>query len=175
MKLVELFHFFSEKMGVADPVLPEDLPTRTVIEFAARDAILVHCDGDHLNLTLGIRELAHGRDKIRNFRVHACFRPVLDRLAVRLVRDGSLQFSGRRLKTGPRIVLHSVLGKLLPKGQELRLIASNLQDDPRLAGLMVTQLVIDDGWIGLALGPAHLARNAWRTPMTRDFPISFVR
>jgi len=174
MKLPELFQFFSEKFGGAAEI-PEDLPTRTVLEFAARDAILVNCGRDHFSLTLNIRELAHGRDKIRNFRVHARFRPVLDGLAVKLVREGSLQFSSRRLKTGPRIVLHSVLGKLLPKDQEISLIAAKLQDDPRFAGLMITQLVIDDGWIGLALGPAHTERNAWRTQAPESFPMSFVR
>jgi len=168
MKLPELFQFFSEKFGGAAEI-PEDLPTRTVLEFATRDAILVNCDRDHFSLTLSIRELAHGRDKIRNFRVHARFRPVLDGLAVKLVREGSLQFSSRRLKTGPRIVLHGVIGKLLPQGQEISLIASKLQDDPRFAGLMVTQLVIDDGWIGLALGPAHAERNAWRTQRLKVF------
>ncbi len=175
MKLVELFHFFAKKLGYVDPVPPEDLPMRTVLEFAARDAILIRCDGDCLQVILSIRELAHGRDKIRNFRVHVRFRPVLEGLDVRLVREGSLEFSGRRLKTGPRVVLHSVLGKLFAKDQEVRLLAGNLQGDPRLAGLMVTQLVIEDGWIALALGPIQAERNAWRSHARREASAPLVR
>jgi hypothetical protein len=61
------------------------------------------------------------------------------------------------------MVLHSVFGKLLPKDQEVPVLAAKLGDDPRFAGLMVTQLVIDDGWVALSLGPAMPNRTAWRT------------
>jgi len=163
MKVIELFEFFAKKFSRIEAQPSEDLSRRAIIQFADRDAILVNCDDDRVELILNIREVAHGRDKIRNFQVHAYFRPVLHGLDLRLVRDGTLQFSGRRLKTGPRVVLHGVFGKLLEKDREIRLMASDLQKEPRLAGLMVTQLVINDGWIGLALGPAHPERTAWRT------------
>ena len=132
LKIDELFHFLAEKLGYPDPTLPDDLPTRAVVEFAPYNAILFNCDRDQLKLVLNIRELAHGRDKIQNFKVHVNFRPALEGLDVRLVRNGTIQFSGHRLKTGPRVVLHSVLGKLFPKGQEVRLIAGDLQNDPAL-------------------------------------------
>ncbi|MCH8840995.1 MAG: hypothetical protein IH831_10070, partial [Planctomycetes bacterium] len=163
MTLLQLHDFLAEKFGRPGAAPPEDLPARVVIEFAAHDAIHINCQGDRLELVLNVREVAHGRDKIRNFAVHAYFRPVMDGLDVRLVRDGTLQFDGRNLRTGPRVVLHSVFGKLLLKDQEIPLLNRDLDDDPRLEGLMVTQLVIDDGWIGLALGPEYPGRTAWRT------------
>jgi hypothetical protein len=163
MTLLELFDLLAERFGNPDAVPPEDLPARAVIQFASHDAIHVRCAEDRLELVLNIRELAHGRDKIRNFQVHAYFRPVIDGLDVRLVRDGSLQFEGRSLRTGPRVVLHGVFGKLLVKGQELPLLKRDLGDDPRLDGLMVTQLVITHGWIGLSVGPEFEGRTAWRT------------
>ncbi|QDS97169.1 hypothetical protein [Adhaeretor mobilis] len=146
---------------VAD--LPEDLPARAKIEFAKSDAVRIRCDGDRLELCLSFAELSRGRDRIRNFEVHAFFKPRLDGLQVKLVRDGTLQFAGPRLRTGPRVVLHSVFGRLLNKDQELPLLAERLQDDSRFTGLMVTQLVIEDGWIAMALGPYHPERTAWRT------------
>jgi len=175
MKLPELFDFFAQRFGKSEAELPVDLPRRAVIEFAARDAVRVQCEGDRLQLVLSIAELAHGRDKIKNFQVHVYFRPLVNGLDVRLVRDGTLQFSGRRLKTGPRVVLHSILGKLLVKDQEIELLNAALLEDPRLAGLMVTQLVIEDGWIGLALGPAHARRTAWRAPQPELLETPFVR
>ena len=143
--------------------LPDDLPARAKIEFAKSDAVRIRCDGDRLELCLSFAELSRGRDRIRNFEVHAFFKPQLDGLQVKLVRDGTLQFAGPRLRTGPRVVLHSVFGRLLNKNQELPLLAARLQADSRFAGLMVTQLVIEDGWIALALGPYHPERTAWRT------------
>jgi len=162
MTLLELHDFLATKFGRAGAAPPADMPTRAIIEFAARDAIRVNCQADRLELVLNIREMANGRDKIRNFAVHAYFRPVIDGLNVRLVRDGTLQFDGRNLRTGPRVVLHSVFGKLLLKNQVMPLLKRDI-NDPRLEGLMVTQLVIDDGWIGLALGPEYAGRSAWRS------------
>lgn len=163
MTLVELFDFLADKFGNPDATPPADMPQRAIVEFAAHDAIQIHCEDDRLELVLNIREVAKGRDKIRGFQVHAYFRPVVEGLNVRLVRDGTLQFNGRNLRTGPRVVLHTVFGKLLDKDQELPLLKRDLGDDPRLEGLMVTQLVITDGWIGLSVGPEFAGRTAWRT------------
>ena len=175
MTAVELHEFFAEKFGQTDVAPPEDIPSRAIIEFAARDAVQIRCHNDQIELVLGIKELSKGRDKIKNFEAHAFFRPVTKGLDVRLVREGSLQFAGRRLKTGPRIVLHSVLGKLLRKDQEIQLMRADLESDPRFTGLMVTQLEVTDGWVALALGPAHADRSAWHTPEQRLLSTPFVR
>jgi hypothetical protein len=164
MMLPELHKFLAEKFGFTDAPLPDDFPTRARIEFAKHDAVHVSFAEDRLALVLNIRELGHGRDRIQNFQVHVFYRPQLDGLAVQLVRDETLQFSGRNLKTGPRVVLHSVMGKVFSRGRELPMVKKTLQADPRFSGLMVTQLVIDDGWMALALGPTTADRTAWRTP-----------
>jgi hypothetical protein len=52
---------------------------------------------------------------------------------------------------------------MLRADQEIPLLARRLSEDPRLNGLMVTQLVIDDGWLALSVGPATPERTAWRT------------
>jgi hypothetical protein len=55
--------------------------------------------------------------------------------------------------------LQTIFGKVFPEGGYLSL-GNRYADDPRLAGLMITQLVIDDGWIGLAVGPQMPKRTA---------------
>jgi hypothetical protein len=164
LMLPELHKFLAEKFGQEEAPLPADFPHRARIEFAKHDAIHVSFVEDRLELVLNIRELGRGRDKIQNFQVHAYYRPQLDGLSVMLVRDETLQFSGRHLKTGSRVVLHSVMGQVFSKGRELRVVRKTLESDPRFDGLMVTQLVIDDGWLALALGPITTDRTAWRTP-----------
>lgn len=162
----ELYETLAQRLG--RPMAPpqRDLSARATVTFANTDAARLRCHGDRIELTLSIAELAQGRDRIRNVEVHAFFRPVVEGLELKLVRDGSLQFNGPRLLTGPRIVLHSVFGKLLPKDQEVVLLAPHVDGDPRFAGLMVTQLVIEDGWIALALGPESPERTAWRSDPT---------
>jgi hypothetical protein len=163
MTVGELHAVLSEKIRRHADVEPADLPRAAKVQFAAHDAIRVSCRGDRVELILNIVELRHGRDSIRGVGVHAFFRPVAEGLEVKLVRDGSLQFDGAHLRTGPRMVLHSVFGKLLPKDQEVPVLAARLSEDQRFAGLMVTQLVIDDGWVAISLGPATPHRTAWRT------------
>ena len=175
MKMIELYYFLAGKLGFEEMTPPADMPARATIEFAPHDAARVLCDGDRLELVLNIREVARGRDKIQNFQVHATFRPKIDGLDVRLVREGVLHFKGRRLKAGPRVVLHSVFGKLLRKGQEVVLIQAGSVKDPRLTGLMITQVVIDHGWIAVALGPEYANRMAWRSLGTDNWESQLVR
>jgi hypothetical protein len=159
----ELHQALAEKIQRHGVATPADLPKAAKVEFAKNDAVRIICHDDRIELILNIVELRHGRDNIRGVGVHAFFRPVADGLELKLVREGSLQFSGAHLRTGPRMVLHSVFGKLLPRDQELPVLAAKLNEDPRFAGLMVTQLVIDDGWVAVSIGPAHPNRTAWRT------------
>ena len=42
----------------------------------------------------------------------------------------------------------------------------SVEGDPRFAGLMVTQLVIEDGWLAMALGPQQPQRTAWRSDVS---------
>ncbi len=159
----ELHTLLADKLKRPAPPEPEDLPRGAKVEFAAHDAVRLVCHEDRIELILQIIELRKGRDSIRGVGVHAFFRPVVEGLDVKLVRDGTLQFDGAHLRAGPRIVLHSVFGKLLPKDQELPILAAKLSDDPRFKGLMVTQLVIDDGWVAMSIGPTLPNRVAWRT------------
>jgi hypothetical protein len=163
LTLGELHALLAEKFTNRPVAPPADLPQRAIVEFAARDAVRIACRGDRIELTLNIVEMRRGRDSIRNVGVHAFFVAKIDGLEVKLVRDGGLQFEGAHLRTGPRLVLHSVFGKLLRKDQEVPLLAARLGEDPRLQGLMVTQLVIDDGWVAMSMGPATPERTAWRT------------
>jgi|GEM_PF-1521436 len=158
----QLFDLVTEKLLRTDVPRPDDLPDRVMVEFSPHDAIRVACQDGRLELVLGIRELAHGRDKIRNFQVHAYFRPEIHGLRVTLVRDGTLQFAGHRLRAGPRMVLYGVFGKLLRKDQQLLLLGQKIQQDPRLDGLMLTQFTLDNGWIGASWGPKTSRRVAWR-------------
>ncbi|MBA3482783.1 MAG: hypothetical protein H0T51_13310, partial [Pirellulales bacterium] len=163
LNVAELHALLSQKIRRHAEAEPADLPRAAKVEFAAHDAVRVACHGDRIELILKIVELRHGRDSIRGVGVHAFFRPVVDGMEVKLVRDGTLQFDGAHLRTGPRMMLHGVFGKLLPKDQEMPVLTAKLSEDPRFAGLMVTQLVIDDGWLALSVGPATPERTAWRT------------
>lgn len=167
---LELYERLAEQLGRSIEPPDPDFPSRATVRFAKSDAVRIRCRDDRVELVLTIDELSQGRDHIRGVQVHAFFRPVVEGLTLKLVREDSLQFDGQRLLTGARIVLHSVFGKLLPKDQEIVILAPRVENDPRFAGLMVTQLVIEDGWLAMALGPKAPERTAWRTEVASERP-----
>ena len=62
------------------------------------------------------------------------------------------------------MALRGIFSKVLSRQRKLNLLPATLADDPRLAGLEVTQLAVEEGWIGLAIGPIRTATIPAETP-----------
>ena len=138
----------------------------TVFDFAEQDAVRFRIADQQLELVLSMREVNHERNPVRNFRVHAFYAPVLNGLEAEFVRVGALGIEGR-IGTGERARMHAVFNKVLTEERKLPIVRLNDPQDQRLAGLMITQLVLEDGWIGLAIGPGSPERTAELTRMLR--------
>ena len=121
---------------------------------------------EKLELVLSLREVEHDGDAVRNFRVHAFYVPVIHGLEAEFVRDGALGIEGR-IGGGDRARVHNIFNKVLSEDRKLPIVRLNDPQDKRLDGLMITQLVLEDGWIGLALGPGYAERTAERSRMLR--------
>ena len=113
-----------------------------------------------------MREVVHEGEPVRNFRVHAFFVPKINGLEAEFVRDGALGIEGR-IGTGDRGRMHGVFSKVFTEERHLPIVRLADPNDSRLAGLMITQMVLEDGWIGLAVGPGSADRTAERTRMLR--------
>ena len=133
------------------------------ITFADADAARVDFDEDRIAVSLGVARLhAEGR-QWRNFRVRAYYRPETSRRSATLVRDGVVELIGR-MRMGSQITLRSVFSKVFAKGRELTVVPQEMAADPRLQGLDVTQLMMDDGWFALAVGPERLRHAMAKSP-----------
>ncbi|MEN1680899.1 MAG: hypothetical protein AAGJ46_15025 [Planctomycetota bacterium] len=149
--------------------LPEPEPSDRVDEeeqdaqlvFDPADPVRVAFAEGQAELVLGIRELRMGRKRYSRFKVHAFYEPQADGMQARLVRSGGVQIEGR-MRTGTRLRLHGVFGEVLKEDRPVPLLGAKLAADPRLGGLMVTQLVMTDGWLGLAIGPEQVAGKGRR-------------
>lgn len=163
---VELAELLADKLDVATTDVPE-AARRTIFEFAD-DAAQVRFAEGRLHVTIAVREMIHDRVAVRDFKVHAHYRPEIEGISAKLVRDGSLEMEGR-LRHSDRARLHAVFGKALAEDQTFELVRlpGDADTAQRLAGLMVTQLVIDDGWLGLSIGPETAERTALRTRYVR--------
>ncbi len=136
----------------------------TVFDFADRDAIQFRVADGRAELLILLKEFVYEGHTSRRFIVHAFYRPVIDGLEAKLVRDGALGIEGR-LRAGDRARLHNVFETVLSADRPIPVFRVDDPHDPRLAGLMITQLVLEDGWAGIAIGPTGNGRVAqrWRS------------
>lgn len=149
----ELRQWLSSHFGQSYSLNPEERQETAVIKFAPDRAVEVALRDGQLELTLSIYELAVRDILIRDFKVHSYYTPRVDGLELALERTEGPYFEGA-LRNRERMQLNTIFGKNQRQGERLEL-GSKLLADPRLGGLAITQLVIDDGWLGIALGSAE--------------------
>ena len=145
-RLAERLHGYQPK-----PVDPDQQDVK--ITFAAKDAVHVRCNDGRLEITLAIARLGKGSRKWKDFQVRAVYRPVVHGRRVDLARDGIVQLIGPRLSAGAQIALRGVFSKVFSQKKPIQVTPDAFVKNPKLQGVAVTQLVINDGWIGAAIGP----------------------
>jgi hypothetical protein len=157
--LAEAFHLST--------VTISDAPGEEVqLKFAAENAVRVECEERRVQLTLALAQLTAESQSWRNFAVRVCYRPEVDGLAARLVRDGTIQLLGPRLNAKGQVVVRGIFNRTFPKDRTFDLIDAKWSSDPRLADLRVSKFEVQDGWIGEAVGPdaAQTRHNVVRRP-----------
>ncbi len=106
-----------------------------------------------MQLTLALAELTAESKSWRNFAVRVVFRPEVNGLSARMVREGTIQLVGPRLNTKGQVVVRGIFNRAFPRDRTFDLIDPKWSGDARLAGLRISQFVVQDGWIGVAVGP----------------------
>ncbi len=166
LSALELQKLMREKLSRSNQPAVTLVDADTVFQFATEDAVRFRVADDRLELILAMREVDHEGSPVRNFRVHAFYVPVIRGLEAELVRDGSLGIEGR-VRTGERARMHGIFNKVLSEERKLPIVRLSDPNDARLAGLMITQMVMEEGWIGLAIGPEYENRTAERSRTIR--------
>ncbi len=144
-RLAERMHRFTPRAIDPDQ---EDVK----ITFAAKDAVHVRLSDGHLEISLAIARLSKGRSKFKDFQVRASYKPVVEGRSIELTRDGIVQFSGGRMNVAAQVVLRSIFLKIFSDKKPIHMTPEEFVKNEKLKGVVVTQFVIDDGWIGAALG-----------------------
>jgi hypothetical protein len=72
-----------------------------------------------------------------------------------------------RLSSTERARLHNAFNRVLSEERRLPIVRLEQADDARLEGLMITQMVLEDGWVGMAIGPGSANRVAERSRSLR--------
>ncbi len=163
VRLRDLFQEVATKLQRKNFQVPEEVPEDVTILLAEKDPITFRCVDDRIHVRLRITKLSSGDGHVwRNFEARGIYGPNVDALRVGLQRDSYVRLKGRRLSTGDQIVLRGIFAKVLAQNPDIDLLGNVLVRDERLHDLRVSQFVIRDGWIGLAVGvgdpvKAHIA------------------
>ena len=130
------------------------------ITFADQDAIRVFCEHGRIELDLAVAKLSNAERTWKNFQVRVFYRPEIEGLQARLVRDGTVQLIGSRLVG--QIPLRGIFSKAFAKDRELDLVDPKWSTDERTHDLAFSQFVIQDGWIAVSV--AEPRQNVARQP-----------
>ncbi len=138
------------------PEMLEENPGRDDVQitFADRDAVRAQFRDGEVALTLSIARLKKSPHLWKDFQVRAYYRPELNDRGAELARHGIVEVHGSQA-LGSQIALRGVFSGLFSRTRPWKITPDSFLADPRFEDLAVTQLVIDDGWIGLALGPSR--------------------
>lgn len=157
--LPQLRERISSRLGRSDLFSGGTENDDVTIRFAPRNALHVACRDGQVILTLAIRQLAKLPYAWDDFQVRVFLRPRVQGRTVELVRDEVIHLIGENLNTRSQIALRGVFGKTFHKQRPISLIPDRIVNEPRLQDLVFTQVVVEDGWIGAALGAGRVARK----------------
>ncbi len=149
------------QFGVDTRPIIADLPDDVTIQFAPTRPITVEIEDDRLWLTLRIVQLK-GEDgfELRTFIVRAKYRAEFDGNRAYLVRDSGLSIQGPRMSMRQRLPARAIFNKVLDDDRPLPLTMPQMAEHPAVQDLEVSQLILRDGWIGLAMGPADASASS---------------
>jgi hypothetical protein len=153
LELGELYELVTTKLGRADLKLPDDAPASVFVTFAAERPISVRFVDQQAYVTLKFDRIDAQKQTWRHLTVIAIYEPEAAGLDAKFVRNEPIRLSGKNLTTRSSIVLRGVFSKMFTCNRELHLLPDALLNDKRLADLTVRQLVVHDGWLGLAIAP----------------------
>lgn len=153
--LEELYQRLGEVFQQTAWTLPEDVPADVEIRFANRQPASVEMEDGKLRLTLRIAELRSGdRLHITGFEVTTTYIPIADGLRAELIRDGVVEIKTARRHARDRFPLRVIFAKVFVSRPQIPLISEAWSQDPRAAGLAVSQVEIRDGWLAVAVSSA---------------------
>jgi hypothetical protein len=119
-------------------------------------------------VTLRLARLEVEKQAWTDLNVIATYEPETNGLDAIFSRNGPIRLSGKNLNTRSNIILRGVFSKMFTRNRQVHLLPEKAMHDARLADLAVNQLVVHDGWVGLAIGPKRAAGQSITHVGTED-------
>jgi len=151
--LPTLVNEISSSLGMSTSPLLAQMPDDVIVEMSPAWSVNVRFENGSLRLQLNLRELRQGnRLSWRNFSIVAFYRPNDAPGQVSLVREGQLSVIGRSIGLADRIALQGIFNKVFSRTRAISLMTQELVDHPALVDTQISQHVVDNGWLCIAVG-----------------------
>jgi hypothetical protein len=151
--LLELAQKLAIQFG-QEPIeqLPADVPSDVRIRFEGQRPVLVEFRNGRLELTLRVALLTQpGRIELNDFVVRTSYIPRVDGLDAELNHEGAPSIDGERISFRERLPLRAIFGKIFTSRSTIALMNSTLKEDPRANGLAISQVILEQGWMAVAV------------------------
>jgi len=151
--LSELGSKIAEKLG-QDPktIVTDEIPSDVTIRFTSDRPITIEFLDGRMWLTLRVANLSQpGRIELSDFVIRTSYVPAVTGLDAALVRDGAISVDGDRLSVRERLPLRAIFARVFGARPVVPLVSQRLLGDPRAEGLAISQVVMEDGWLGIAV------------------------
>jgi hypothetical protein len=156
-ELRNLYESVAERLNRPDLKVPADVPENVQVTFAQENPLQVRLVDNAAHLTLRLARIDAERQTWCDLTVIAVYEPEANGLDAVFARQSPIRLSGKKLNTRSSIMLRGVFTKMFTRNQQVHLLPDRMIADKRLADLAVNQLVVHDGWMGLAIGPRRVA------------------
>jgi hypothetical protein len=156
-ELRSLYDRLAQRLGQPDLKAPDDVPDHVQVTFDEKDCLHVRFDKGRVQIELRIKELVSNEKRWQNLVIRAGYQPTAAGLDAQLRRIEAVQVAGDRLSTRSQVTLKAIFSRMFTRNRQVRLTPETIARDSRLTDLHVSQLVIEDGWLGLAVGINRVA------------------
>ena len=164
----DLFPEIYGVFGRDDYEIPDSMPDDVTILFAEENAVRISLQDGRMEVILQLAELRADGRVWRDLTVRNFYAPDPTSLDAKLVRDSTVRLKGKRLGTRDQFALRAIFTKIFGDNNEFTVIPAQLVDAPGLDGLEITQFLIRDGWLGVAIAPPHAGRRTDNQPVERE-------
>jgi hypothetical protein len=171
IELEELIGRLQSRLGIARQDIHSDIPEDVQIRLAEGLPFSVEFDDDRVVVSIRISELITRNRAYRNFVVRAKYTADVDDLNLNLTREGGIELISEKIGFRDQFALRGIFTKVMANDHRLKILRGRFEEDQRLAKLVVTQFVSQDGWIGISVGePSESPKNARQATVRADGP-----
>ena len=159
----ELADHLQEVLGITNTAKPEGEQKEAQFKFAAHDPIRIDFEDNQIKIVINLDSLRVGgaAKPMRRLSITAAYAIQADGMQVRLTQDTTgtrVTSRGKRLRIGDRAVVSAVMKMLFESTYSINALPEQFRDRPQAQSLMISRLVIHDGWLGVEMDDLLIAQ-----------------